>query len=137
MTVLFANNNGSASTSSTTYTTSLAATTPTVTATIAALGNALVTITASIAPTGGDDEGYVGFTISGTGGRDCTTVATCDAQALVRTHGSSSGTGRIQASATYIVTGLSAGSHVFTMVYRQVNGSATISNRTLVVQPLP
>jgi len=98
-------------------------------------GDAIVTVTGSILPASANDEGYIGFSISGTGGRNCSTAATCDAQALVRTHGSSSGTGRVQASATYVVTGLSAGSHTFTLMYR-VSGSATIANRTILVTPL-
>ncbi len=79
----------------------------------------------------------MGFTITGTGGRDCTggAQATCDAQALVEAAGRSED--GLQASATYVVTGLSAGSHTFALTYRSGVGVATYANKNLIVMPLP
>jgi hypothetical protein len=40
-----------------------------------------------------------------------------------------------QASATYVVTGLSAGSYTFTARYRSSGGTCHFSNRGLIVTP--
>lgn len=103
----------------------LATTGPTVTVTIPASGNALVTVTARIDPTSGN-TGYMSFSGGG--------ASAADNQALVRDAGTSAGTGYIQASATFLVTGLTPGSQTLTAKYK---GNATFSNRHLVVVPLP
>ena len=42
-----------------------------------------------------------------------------------------------QGSATFYVTGLTAGSNTFTAKYRVDAGTGTFANRTIVVIPLP
>jgi len=46
------------------------------------------------------------------------------------------GTAVIQASATYFVSGLTAGSNTFTAKYRGTN-TCTFANRKIVVIPMP
>ena len=96
---------------------------PAVTTTIGASGSALVTVTAAITPTAGNTA-FVGFSI--------------DAGAASDTQSLSADTTPLQASATYVVTGLTAGSHTFTAKYRvSGGGNAQFSNRSLIVLPLP
>src|SRR6185312_9108452 len=95
---------------------------PAVTVTIGASGNALVTVTGGILPTSGK-QAYMGIEVD--------SAATSDTNALI------SDTNFLQASATYVITGLTAGSHTFTVQYRtNGGGAASFSNRTLVVTPL-
>jgi len=54
----------------------------------------------------------------------------------VRDFGSSGGTGFVQASATFYVTGLTPGTYTFTAKYRTTGGTATFANRNIIVQPL-
>jgi hypothetical protein len=61
-------------------------------------------------------------------------VTASDTRALIRNLASGS---FIQASATYFVTGLSAGSHTFTLEYRSSIGTATFLNRSITVIPMP
>lgn len=118
-------------TGSTSYT-DLTTAGPAVTATIGASGAAIVTLTARVDPPSSNTIGYMGFAVSG-----ATTVAASDNQALIREFGSSGGTGYIQASATFYVTGLTAGSNTFTAKYKDTGGgNATFTNRNLIVQPL-
>ena len=42
-----------------------------------------------------------------------------------------------QGSATYVVSGLTAGSHTFTAKYRTSAGTETFTNRSIIVIPLP
>jgi hypothetical protein len=94
---------------------------PAVTTTIGASGNALVTVTAAITPTNGNSA-IMGFSIDG--------AAATDTQSL------ETATTFQQASATYLVTGLSAGSHTFTARYRvTAGGNAQFANRSLIVIP--
>jgi hypothetical protein len=83
----------------------------------------------------------MGFAISGTGSglRDCSTASTCDAQALryVSATSNSDNSG-LQASATYVVSGLTSGaSDTFTAKYRVSGGTGSYSNRNIVLIPLP
>jgi hypothetical protein len=94
---------------------------PAVTATIGASGTALVTITATITPTLGNTAS-MGFSVD--------TTAASDTQSL------EADTNPQQASATYVVTGLTAGSHTFTAKYRVTGGgNAQFANRSLIVIP--
>lgn len=114
----------SQATGSTTYA-DLGTAGPSVTATVPASGNVLVTVTALIT-LNGSTSGAMGFTAGGT--------AATDTQALIATSG-------LQSSATYLVTGLTAGNQTFTAKYKRVGGgggsTATFANRHIVVTPLP
>jgi len=110
---------GQNQTNSTTYATLPGG--PAVTTTIGASGNALVTVTASITPTSGNSA-IMGFSI--------------DAAAATDTQSLEADTNPMQASATYLVTGLTPGSHTFTAKYRVSGGmNAQFANRSLIVIP--
>ncbi len=47
------------------------------------------------------------------------------------------GSSAVQGSATFFVTGLTAGSNTFTAKYRVTGGTGTYLNRTIIVIPLP
>lgn len=94
---------------------------PAATATIGASGNALVTVTSLITPTAGNTAS-MGFSVD--------SAAASDTQSL------EIDTVPMQASATYLVTGLTAGSHTFTAKYRVTGGgNASFANRGLIVIP--
>jgi hypothetical protein len=103
------------STASTSYT-NLTTSGPSVT--IATGSKALVTVTATIDSnsTAGDTQVFAGFDVSG-----ATTVAANDDQALDHRLGGS----LVTQSGTFLVTGLTAGSNVFTMKYKSGSGSIT------------
>jgi hypothetical protein len=71
----------------------------------------------------------MGFAVSG-----ATTVAAVDTQALWAT--SAGANGITQASATFYVTGLTAGSNAFTAKYEAVSNTCTFANRSILVQAL-
>lgn len=105
---------------------------PSLTVKIPDSGKALVTITTSVLSTSYQVPCGTGFTVSG-----ATTAAASDVQALIR---SSNGVSYPERqSATYLVTGLNAGSNTFTLQYKiQVAGfSCTFSDRNIVVIPWP
>jgi hypothetical protein len=107
-------------TSSTTYTT--LANGPSVTATIGASGTAMVTITGAITPTNGNTA-YMGVSID--------SGAVSDTQAL------GVDTNFMQASFTFVVTGLAAGDHSFGARYRvKAGGNAQFANRSIIVVPM-
>jgi hypothetical protein len=117
-------------TTSTTYT-DLATTGPTATVTIGASGAALVTVTGHIQPGASNQTAFMSFQVSG-----ASSVAANDSQALIRDFGSSGGTGYIQASATFYVTGLTGGANAFTAKYKTTAGTATFADRNIIVHPL-
>jgi hypothetical protein len=79
-----------------------------------------------------DAECFMSFAVSG-----ATTQASTDERAVIREHGSSSGTGGIQASTTTVITNLTAGSNTFTLQYKGDNtNTCTFSNRSITVIPL-
>jgi len=90
----------------------------------------MVIITGLIDPAAGD-IGFMGFAVTG-----ATTQAAADDRALIREHGSSSGTGYVQASTVVIITNLTAGTNTFTLQYKQSGGSSAFANRTISVIPL-
>ncbi len=106
---------------------------PSVTVTVPASGNVLLTLTAEINATQGDTAT---FAYSTTGA--CPGDAT-DARSLERQQGSSTSTGYIQASATYFVTGLTPGSTTFRSCYKGTGATvtATFTHRSIIVMPLP
>jgi hypothetical protein len=95
---------------------------PSVNATIGPSGTAMVTITAGILPSGGN-TGFMGISIDN--------GAASDTQALA------ADTNFVQASATFVITGLSAGSHSFAARYRaNPSGNAQFANRSIIVVPM-
>jgi hypothetical protein len=120
----------SQTTTSTTYT-DLTTAGPAVTVTIGASGKAIVTVTASETNSSNTGQSNMGFAISG-----ATTRAAADTQALsLLNSGNLHPT--IQSSATFFVTGLTAGSTIFTAKYSVNAGTGTFANRTIIVIPLP
>jgi hypothetical protein len=102
--------------------------TPTVTATIPASGNAFVYLAATFATTGGfAPTGFMSFAISG-----ATTRAASDTTATFGKNGISNALG-------FLVTGLTPGSNTFTLQGKadQAGTTVTFSNRSIVVIPLP
>jgi len=104
---------------------------PAVTVTIAASGKAIVTVTALETNSTNSAQSNMGFAISG-----ATTRAAADTQALSLLNGGSQHP-TTQSSATFFVTGLTAGSTTFTAKYSVSAGTGTFANRTIVVIPLP
>jgi hypothetical protein len=93
----------------------------------------MVIVTGQILPGATDAGAWISFSIDGT----TTPAATLDQRAVFRSHGSSGGTGAIQASTTTVVTGLTAATHTFALTYRTGGGDAgTFLNRTITVIPL-
>jgi hypothetical protein len=74
----------------------------------------------------------MGFAISG-----ATTRAASDTQAFSVLRGAGQGAIAAQGSATFYVTGLTAGSTTFTAKYDVTLGTGTFANRTIIVVPLP
>jgi hypothetical protein len=121
----------SETTNSTTYA-DLATTGPSAASvTIGSSGAALVTVTGHVQPPASNTTAFMSFAATG-----AMAVAAVDTQALVRDFGSSGGTGFVQASATFYVTGLTPGTYTFTAKYRTTGGTATFANRNIIVQPL-
>lgn len=98
-----------------------------------ASGAVMVTVTAGIMSSGNGEEGFMGFALSG-----ANTVAASDTR-VVRGLGRNAND-TFQGSATYYVSGLTAGNTTFTAKYRTETGGTvnnTFSNRTIIVTPLP
>jgi hypothetical protein len=99
---------------------------PSVAVTVPASGRVLVTMTSRIVPT--IAAGFMSFTSTGGTGN----VFADDTRALIADHTS------VQASATYVVNGLSPGSHTFTSKYKVCcAGDAFFEQRSIIVIPLP
>jgi len=110
------------STSSTSYV-NLTTSGPAVTVTVSSSGKALVTLTGALNNTTGTC--YMAFAVSG-----ATTSSASDTLAV------SAGPSPEQMSATYLVTGLTAGSNTFTAKYRSSDGSSCqFSSRNVIVIP--
>ena len=102
------------------------------TVTIPASGNALVTLTLGSSTSATDLDCLMAFAVSG-----ATTRVSSDAQSF-RNPGRSVANAVHQGSATYLVTGLTAGSNTFTAQYRLgTAGTCTFLNRNIIVIPLP
>jgi hypothetical protein len=112
---------GQVQTNSTAYT-DLGAAGPSVTAAIGASGIAMVTITGGITPTNGNTA-FMGVSIDNGAASDTRSLQV--------------DTNFMQASATFIVNGLSAGNHTFAARYRvSSGGNAQFVNRGLIVVPM-
>lgn len=123
-TIATASVNTQQTTTSTSYT-DLATSGPAVTITTGT--KALVIITALYYASGTENFSLIGFDISG-----ATTVAASNEFSL--TNRSTSSTPIIQASAVYLVSGLTAGSNTFTMKYRVTASTGFFENRKIIVQ---
>ncbi|HYY64340.1 MAG TPA: hypothetical protein VE688_06990 [Gaiellaceae bacterium] len=119
----------SQTTTSTTYT-DLTTAGPAATVTIPASGNALVIVTSSETNSGSSGGAFMSYAVSG-----ATTVAAADARAFSFVNGGNQAQ-TVQGSATFYVTGLTAGSNTFTAKYRATVGTATFANRSITVIPL-
>jgi hypothetical protein len=92
---------------------------------------AIVTVTGSLANSSNGSTSFMGFAVSG-----ATTRAASDTTAwVVKNPGNSQVL--MQGSATFLVTGLTAGSNTFMAKYRVDGGTGTFANRTIIVIPLP
>ena len=114
-------------TTSTSYT-DLATVGPAVTVTISATGKALVILTADIGNSVSAAGTYMGTAVSG-----ATTLAASDTTSLsesIAVVGPA-----IHISATYLFTGLTAGSNTFTAKYRVSTGTGTWYDRNIIVYP--
>ena len=123
----------SVSTTSTSYTDLSNSSGPFVSVTVPASGTVLVTVTGGIASNYNGEMGYMGFAISG-----ASTASASDARSLRWTGRNETET--FQASATFYVTGLTAGTTNFTAKYRTESGgthNSTFSNRNIIVIPVP
>jgi len=91
---------------------------------------ALVTVSSFITNTSSGPLNYASFAVS-----SATTRAASDAEAVIlQTTGGSSP--QMRASATTLVTGLTAGSNTFTMKYRVEFGTGTFKDRSVIVQDM-
>lgn len=113
------------STTSASYT-DLTTTTDTVTVTIGPSGMAIVLLHMTVAATGGTS--WMGYAISG-----ANTVAVSDAKALQYQCPASNVGGSF--GATFVETGLAAGSTTFKLKYKASGGTPTFSNRRIAVVP--
>jgi hypothetical protein len=98
-------------------------------ATVTTGTSALVTITCTQGNAGAGSSTYTGYAVSG-----ASTVGANDARALLT---ATQGVNNQGFSATYLQTGLTAGSNVFTLKYRVTSGTGSWLNRGITVQPLP
>lgn len=90
---------------------------------------ALVFIVSNIDNQAGNGQGYVGFAVSG-----ASSISASDTTAL---HYYSGGVIALQYGATYLVSGLTAGSNTFTLKYKSGNGSTQyFANRQITVMDL-
>lgn len=93
--------------------------------------SALVTITAGIANTvAGSHYASMAFAISG-----ATTVAASDSYSLQTQSAAATAGAQVTASATYLVTGLTAGTNTFTCKYRVTGGTGNFALRNIIVEP--
>jgi hypothetical protein len=106
---------------------------PSVTVTVPASGRVLLTLTALLELVNGD-FGIMSFESSGGSGD---VSPSTDRSLFIRADLPTQA--NAQASATYVVAGLSPGSHTFTTKYRSVFGSGSVrfANRSIIVIPLP
>lgn len=110
----------------------LATTGPAVTATVPASGVVKVTVCGHANNTTSGGYGGMGFALSG-----ANTVAAANTKCLQ--FGTSAQTFDMRAAATFLLTGLSAGSTTFTAKYNQFGGPGTTnwSDREIIVEPVP
>jgi hypothetical protein len=96
---------------------------------VPASGRVLISVTAGISTGNNTGSGFMSFTESGA---NTLAAPTDDSTALNQI-----GNDVQKASASFVLSGLSAGSTTFTAVYRTNSGTATFRNRSIWVMPLP
>ncbi len=112
----------SQTTTSTAYT-DLATVGPTLTVLVSATGKAQVTITSTMSNSNNNNGCLESFSVDGGAVTDATSIQMNGVQAG----------GAFRMSGTYLVSGLSAGSHLFTAKYRASATTCTYSNRNMIV----
>ena len=117
----------SQTTTSTSYT-DLATAGPAVTAVVSPSGSVLIMLTAKLSNSNANRTCWMGFAVSG-----ATTVAAADAQSL--NFISANADASAQFTATYLITGLTAGSNTFTAKYKASNNACTFVNRSITITP--
>lgn len=118
----------SESTASTSYA-DLTTTTDTVTVTVGSSGNVLVVLFANISGGAANMTNYMGFAVSG-----ANTISAADAQAVMYQSYTAASQGSV--GATFLITGLSAGSTTFKAKYRVIGSTGTFATRRIAVIPL-
>ena len=116
----------SEATTATTYT-DLTTTGPAATVTISAGGTAIVTVTATSSSDNNSNSCFMSFAVTG--------ISANDVRALQKNGRNSNEPETF--SATFYVTGLTAGSNTFTAKYKAEADTCTFLNRNIVVIPLP
>ena len=91
-----------------------------------------MTVTTQESVNANEQSSLMAFAVSG-----ATTVAASDTKALIVPFYGNGANLKTQVSATYLVTGLTAGGNTFTAKYRTTGGTATWLNRSIIVIPLP
>jgi hypothetical protein len=139
--VVASNTTANCTTASTSYTSTLSTGCSSVAVTVTTGTRVMVIVTSRMTAAGssfsGTVQGFTAFAVSG-----ATTVGASDAQSLelglVGSSNGSNDTHEMQASATYVLTTLTAGSNTFTLNYKSPGGDTiTYTNRTITVIPLP
>jgi hypothetical protein len=93
--------------------------------------SALVIVGARMSVAGTSSTGYMSFAISG-----ATTVAASDTFSMNESSGSGTFLDGVGQSYASVITGLNAGSNVFTAKYRVTGNTGTWLNRQIIVVPL-
>jgi hypothetical protein len=120
-TPLVAKSNTFATTTSTSYVTTLTSDATAVSVTLVTGTTALVTMSAQCFNSAGGNNSFVSVSVSG-----ATTVAAADASSATATHG---GTNYGQSlNRSLVISGLTAGTNTFTLNYRTNAGTSTFSN---------
>jgi hypothetical protein len=102
---------------------------PAVTVVVPVSGRVLISVTAGIETSNNNGSGFMSFAMSGA---NTAAAPTDDSTALNQV-----GNDFQKASASFVLSGLTAGSTTFTAVYRTDSGTATFRNRSIWVMPLP
>jgi hypothetical protein len=97
---------------------------PATTVTVSSAGKAVVTVTSYLQNGNSGKSCWMAFAVSG-----ATTVSPTDTQSLAALGGP------YRHSATYVVTGLTAGSNTFTAKYKAEANTCTFADRNIIVTP--
>ena len=103
---------------------------PTITVSVSATGKALVNIATNLLQSSSSGGCIMGFAVDAVAASDGQSIGIGGTTGVTFSDGVSLG-------ATYLVTGLTPGSHTFTAKYRRTGGTGTctFSDRSLVVTP--
>jgi hypothetical protein len=89
--------------------------------------SALVTLSAVMSTSSSGNPALMGYAVT-----SASAISALDANAAWN-----AGTTSVRSTSTYLETGLTAGSNIFTAKYRTPAGTSTFQNRQIIVQPLP